>query len=117
MICKDMTYMFLMDDRGYYLEQYWYFGGPEGYDDANETAVKFFSGEENNGDGSRKLISRLTFDDLCGLKESVDKVFENLLSRYKQGTDDVSYLLQRYPWLKEKANINPLFVLKETDDK
>jgi hypothetical protein len=107
--------MFLMDESTYYLEQNWYFGGPDGYDDANETAVKFFSGEENDGD-DRKLISRLTFDDLCGLKEAVDEIFENLLPRYNQETDDAIYLLQRYPWLKEKANINPLFGPKETSD-
>jgi hypothetical protein len=39
-----MAYMFLMGDRGYYLEQYWYFDETV----KDECAVKFFAEDENN---------------------------------------------------------------------
>jgi hypothetical protein len=105
--------MFLMGEQPYWFEQYWYFGGDDGYDDSNECAVKLFANHEVVEDDDikehRRLISSLTFDEVCGLKETVDKVFENLLLRYNMESDSTSYLVKRYPWLKERADINPLF--------
>jgi hypothetical protein len=111
MIFKDTVYQFLMDEQPYYLEQSWHLGEGDGY----ETAARLFSEPGDKED--RILISRLTFDELCNLKEVVDEMFENLLPRYNAEPDIARNLARVYPWLKEKANINPLFGLKETDDK
>jgi hypothetical protein len=97
--------MFLMDEGCYYLEQNWYFNGKD--NDIYTHAVSLFTDDEEEDD--RKLISRLSFDELCGLKEAVDEVFENLLPRFRDEPDQASSLLRLYPWLKEKAHLNPLF--------
>jgi hypothetical protein len=110
MIFKDTTYMFLMGECPFYFEQYWHFGDGDG----NETAARLFSEPGDKED--RILISRLTFDELCNLKEAVDEMFENLLPRYNAEPDIARNLARVYPWLKEKANINPLFGPKETGD-
>jgi hypothetical protein len=110
MKAKYTVYMFLMDEYPYYFEQDWHFGNG----DACDYAVRIFA--ENEDDEGRKLIARLTFDELCGLKEVVDEIFENLLRRYNANQDDVRNLLLYYPWLKEKADINPLFDLEEREE-
>jgi hypothetical protein len=99
-----------MNDKVYYLKQNWSFGDDDR--DSEEVAVEFFGfdDKDDNKDGHKLLKgSCLTFYELCGLKEAVDEVFENLLPRYTAQPDDVDYLLRYYPWLKEKADINPLF--------
>jgi hypothetical protein len=105
MTLEDIVYMFLMDEHPYFFEQHWHFGQQEECGD--ETAVSLFT--KNKDDDGRRLISKLTFDELCRLKETVDEVFENLLPRYRGNTDDANWLLSNYPWLEERADVNPLF--------
>jgi hypothetical protein len=107
MIRKDTVYTVGINRKLYFFEQDCFFCEASNCINAVNLYASY---EDDAGRRCRRLISGLTFQELCGLKEAVDEIFENLLPRYCDANPDMArLLLQSHPWLKERADVNPLF--------